>query len=90
MTLKRETVEPTEPPDAGNGNQPHSSSGNLRRRIIAVFGLVLGALMFALYEYDQSTYLGSTNWRWFWIKTVSIWIWFVFGIVQVIRGRLKL
>jgi hypothetical protein len=57
----------------------------LRKRILGVFLLVLCALMSTVYFYSRSTYLGSTDWPWFWVGEVIVGVLVVVGIVQVLR-----
>lgn len=90
MNLKRETAEPIEQRDAGNVRHSHSRSVILRKRIFGVFLLVLSTLTLAMYVYYRSRYLGSTDWRWFWVGEVIVGFLLVSVIVQVFRKKPKL
>jgi hypothetical protein len=83
--LHQLTPEPIEQRDAGSVRHPRSSSAILRKRILGVFLLVLCALMSTVYFYSRSTYLGSTDWPWFWVGEVIVGVLVVVGIVQVLR-----
>ena len=86
MSLKRETPEPIEQRDAGNVGHPRLRSAILRKRILAIFLVVLCALMLTMYVYYRSAYLRSAgDWRWFWVGEVIVAVWLVFGMVQVLR-----
>jgi hypothetical protein len=86
MSLKRETSEPIEQRNAGNVRDSRSHSAILRKRILAVFFVVLCALMLTMYVYYRSAYLRSAgDWRWFWVGEGIVGVWLVFGIVQVLR-----
>jgi hypothetical protein len=80
--------EPIEQRDAGNVRHPRSSSAILRKRILEVFLLVLSTLLLTAYVYHRSTYLGRTDWAWFWVGEVIVGILVVVGIVQVLRKGL--
>jgi hypothetical protein len=69
---------------------PSLRSAILRRRTMAVFTLVLCTLVLAMYVYSRSTYLGSTDWRWFWVGEVIVGVVFVYAIVQVLTKTPKL
>lgn len=69
---------------------PRLRSAILRKRITAVFALVLCTLVLTMYVYSRSTYLGSTDWRWFWVGEVIVGVVFVYGIVQVLTKTPKL
>ena len=87
MSLKRETPEPIEQRDAGNVGPPRSSSTILRKRILAVFVIVLTALMLTAYVYYRSAYQRSAgDWRWFWAGEVIVGVLVVVGIVQALRN----
>jgi hypothetical protein len=68
----------------GNVTHPHSKLV-LRKSILAFSLLVLCALMSTVYFYSRSTYLGSTDWPWFWVGEVIVGVWLVFAVVQVLR-----
>jgi hypothetical protein len=86
MSLKLGAPEPIEQRDAGNVRDPHSRSAILRKRVFAVFVLVLCALMLTMYFYCRSAYLGSAwDWRRFWVAEVFIGVWLVFAVAQVLR-----
>lgn len=87
MSLKRETTEPIEQRDVGNVRHSHSRSAILRKRIFGVFLLVLSTLTLAMYVYKRSTYLGSTDWRWFWVGEVIVGVLLVSVIVQVFKKK---
>ena len=90
MSLKRETEEPIEQRDAENVRRSHSRSAVLRKRIFGFFLLVLSALTLGMYVYYRSTYLGSTDWRWFWVGEVIVGCLLVSVIVQLLRKKPKL
>ena len=77
-------------------NQPCSlqyarlRSAILRKRIMAVFAIFLCTLLLTVYVFSRSTYLGSTDWRWFWVGEVIVGVAFIFGIVQVLTKTPKL
>ncbi len=76
--------------DAGTTNDPHSSNAKLRKPILAVFLLVLGALISSMYVFYRSSYLRAAgDWRWFWGGEVFIGGWLVFGVAQALRKKLK-
>jgi len=85
MSVKQATREPIEQPDAGNVRDPHSRRAILRKRILSVFLLVLCALMSTAYFYSRSTYLGSTDWPWFWVGEVIVGGLLVFAVVRAFR-----
>jgi uncharacterized membrane protein YeaQ/YmgE (transglycosylase-associated protein family) len=87
MNLKRETQGAIEQSDAG---QPRSPSSILRKRVIGVLLLVLGALVLTGYAYYWSTFTGSTHWLSFWAREVIVGALVVIIIVQALRKRSKL
>ncbi len=72
------------------GKHPASSRAILRRRILLVSIFVTSTLVWSIFRYYRSTYLGSTDWRWFWIGEMFIGAWLVAHIVQVLRRTAKL
>ena len=84
------TPEPIEQSDARNVSHSDSRSAILRKRILAVFLLVLCALMLTMRDYYRSAYLrGAGDWRWFWVGEVIVGVWLVVGIVHVLRKKPK-
>jgi hypothetical protein len=86
MSLKRETPEPIAQRDAGNVGDPRLRTAILRKRILALFLIVLCALMLTTYFYRRSAYLRSAgDWHLFWVGEVFIGVWVVVAVVQVLR-----
>lgn len=77
----------TEEPELGNVRHSRSRSAMLRKRIGGLFLLVLSTLMLAISVYYRSTYLGSTDWGWFWVGESIVGVLLVFVIVQVLRKK---
>jgi hypothetical protein len=71
--------------DAENVGHPRSRSAILGKRILAVFLVFLYTLLLTAYVYRRSTYLGSTDWPWFWVGEVIVGVFAVVGVVQVLR-----
>ena len=85
MSVKRETPEPIEQPDAENVGHPRLHSVILRKRIMAAFALVLIALMLTIYAYYRTAYQRTAgDWRGFWVYMTLLGGWLV-AVVQVIR-----
>jgi hypothetical protein len=92
MSPKLETPEPIEQGDAASLGDTLSPSVILRKRVTAVFILVLAAVMLTICCFYQTKLVenGSTRRSWFLETVAVIGIWVVFGIVQVLRKTPKL
>jgi FtsH-binding integral membrane protein len=91
MSLKREIPEPIAQREDRNVRHPQSRRAILRKRILAVFLLVLCALILTMCVYYRSAYLRSAgDWSSFWVGEVIVGVWFVCGIVYVFRKIPKL
>jgi hypothetical protein len=90
MRLKREIPEPIEQRDAENVSRQSSSGAILRKRISWGFRLVVSTLLLTAYVYHRSTYLGRTDWHWFWLGEAIVGVLVVVGIVQILRKTQKL
>jgi hypothetical protein len=91
MSLKHETTEPIEQCDTEDVRNPRLHSAILRRRIKGIVGIVLIALVYAIYIYYRSTYLRNSGaWSWFWVGEAFVGVWLVFAVTQVLKKKPKL
>ncbi len=92
MIAKQDAPEPIDECDARNTKDPRLHKSALRKRMMAVFVLVLGAVMLTVCCLYQAKLVenGSRGiWSGFWVITAFIGVWLVFRIVQVLRKKPK-
>jgi hypothetical protein len=83
MSFKRETPEPIEQRDEGKVRHPRAM---LRKRILAIFLIVVSGALMSVCVYYQSAYQRSASeLSWFWVGEVIVGVLVISGIVRVLR-----
>lgn len=91
MSLRHDTPAPIEQCDAENVSSPRLRSAILRKRIKAIFGIVLMALVYSIYFFYRSAYLRNAgDWSLFWIGEVFVGAYIVYAVTQVFKKKSKL
>ena len=92
MIAKQDTPEPVDGRGTANTKDPLLDKSLLRKRAMAIFVLVLGAVILTMCCFYQAKLVengGRGIWSGFWVATIFISLWLVFRIVQIFRKTPK-